>query len=296
MSRAPLPRADALGGTTSVSSQRTYRYVRVSLVAAVLMLGVGVVWSLSVVGTLRSISAAYYTPARTVFVGALFAVGVALVVLAGRSVRRFLLLLAGMTAPVIALVPTPLPSEELENLVGIGCPVGLSRCLPTEATEGVAVGMLAYLMVATAVLLASIVFLALDRALDGWAIVRVGIAAALLLALTVWSMLPSFVQLAHYGAAALFFLLIAMTAGLHAFSVQEEGASGPGSARFYSRCYAVLAILIAVVDLAVAALLVTGRGEHWLLLGETVALALFGVFWVLQTVENWDTPNATFSS
>ncbi|PPH98670.1 hypothetical protein C5C95_08915 [Rathayibacter sp. AY1B7] len=78
--------------------------------------------------------------------------------------------------------------------------------------------------------------------------------------------------------------------------MREEGASGPGTPRFYSRCYAVLAVLIAAVDAALVLLLLTGRGaellgEQWLLLGEAVALALFGIFWVLQTVENWDRPD-----
>ncbi|MHC2184742.1 hypothetical protein [Rathayibacter agropyri] len=291
-----MTRADALGG--AISSLRTYRYVRLSVVAAVLLLGTGIAWQLATVGSPRSISALYYTPVRSVFTGALFAVAVSLVVLAGRSIRRFLLLLAGMTAPVIALVPVPLASDQIQDLLGATCPGGAVACLPPQTIDEVAAVLPAYLVTAAAVLLISVVLLALDRALDRWALIRTGIAAVLLLTLAVWSALPSFVLLAHYATAGLFFLLIAVTAGLHAVAVREEGASGPGTPRFYSRCYAALSVLIAAVDISLIVLLLTRSGaallgEQWLLIGEAAALALFGVFWILQTVENWDEPDAT---
>ncbi|PPF24037.1 hypothetical protein [Rathayibacter rathayi] len=292
-----MTQGDALGGGGAVSSLRTYRYVRLSLVAAVVFLATGLAWQLATGGPLRSISASYYTPVRSVFTGALFAVGVALVVLAGRSVRRFLLLLAGMTAPVIALVPVPLASEELRRLLGTACPGGAAACLPDQAVKEVTASLPAYLITAAAVLLTSVILLALDRVLDRWALARTGIAAALLIMLAGWSTFPSFLRFGHYAAAGLFFLLIAVTAGVHAVAVREEGAFGPGTPRFYSRCYAALAVLITAVDAALVVLLLTGRGaallgEQWLLLGEAVALALFGAFWVLQTLENWDRPDA----
>ncbi|MWV50667.1 hypothetical protein GRS96_15440 [Rathayibacter sp. VKM Ac-2803] len=290
-----MPRSDALGRGAPVSSQRTYRYVRVSLCAAVLLLGVGVVWHLIALGPLRSISAAYYTPARSVFVGALVAVAVALVVLAGRSVRRYLLLLAGMIAPIIALVPVPLDAGELP---GAGCADGAARCLPAGTVDEVAVGMLAYLTVSAAVLAASVVFLALDRSLDRWAVLRCGIAALLLAAVGLWSTQPSFGLVAHYAAAGAFFVLIAAVAGIHAAEVGAEGVTGPGSPVVYARCYAALAALIALVEVLLIALVATGSGasllgDQWLLIGEAAALALFAAFWVLQTVENWDEPDAT---
>lgn len=287
---------DALRADGTLSSLRTHRYVRVSLCAAVLLLGVAVLWHIFTVGPLRSISAAYYTPVRSVFVGALFAVAVGLVVLAGRSLRRYLLLLGGMTAPLIALVPVPLRSDELVRLTGAGCPEGVVRCLPPGATDEIAAGMLAYLVVAGAVLVASTVFLALDRALDRGALVKVAIAAALLAALAVSSATPAFGAVAHYGAAAVFFLLMAAVAGVHAYAVRSEGVRGPGTSRGYSIAYGLLAALLAATDLALVALVASGSGEallgeQWLLLVEAAALALFTAFWVLQTVENWDDPD-----
>ncbi|QHC59555.1 hypothetical protein [Rathayibacter sp. VKM Ac-2760] len=289
---------DALRADGAVSSLRTYRYVRVSLVAAVLFLAVGVTWHLTAVGPLRSISAAYYTPVRPVFVGALFAVSTALIVLAGRSLRRALLVLAGFTAPVIALIPAPIPSAELELLTGTGCRAGAARCQAPGAAEEIAVGMLAYLVVAAVILLASVGFLALDHELDRGALLRAGAAASLLAGLAVLSTTAFFADVAHYAAAALFFLLIAAVAGIHAHAVRSQGIRGPGSPRAYSIAYSVLAALLAAVDAAAIVLLLTGRasallGDQWLLIVEAVALALFTAFWILQTTENWRDPDAT---
>ncbi|AZZ50929.1 hypothetical protein [Rathayibacter festucae] len=288
---------DALRADGTVSSLRTYRYVRVSLVAAVLFLGIGVTWHLATLGPLRSISAAYYTPVRSIFVGSLFAVAVGLVVLAGRSLRRTLLVIAGFTAPVIALVPAPVPSDELELLTGTGCPAGVARCVAPGTADAIAVGILAYLVVAAAALVASLAFLAVDRALDRGAWLRAGGAAVLLTALAVFSTTPVFADLGHYAAAALFFLLIAAVAGIHAHAVRSQGVRGPGSLRAYSLAYSALAALLAAVDAAAIVLLLTGRasavfGEQWLLIVEAVALALFTAFWILQTVENWRDPDA----
>lgn len=71
-----------------------------------------------------SISAYYYPPVRSVFVGAMFVVGLALIVYKGRSPwEDNWLNLAGMLSPVVAVVPTtdigtcrsvaPLPADTL---------------------------------------------------------------------------------------------------------------------------------------------------------------------------------------
>ena len=60
-------------------------------------------------GILASISAYYYTPVRGVFVGSLVAVGLGLVAIKGREGwEDSMLNLAGMLAPLVALVPTPI--------------------------------------------------------------------------------------------------------------------------------------------------------------------------------------------
>ncbi len=91
---------------------RTYRYLRLSLVGLVLLL-LFCVWLERLGGAeankhLGSISAYYYTPARSVFVGALVAIGISLAAIVGRrGFEDSALNIAGMLAPVVALVPTP---------------------------------------------------------------------------------------------------------------------------------------------------------------------------------------------
>src|SRR5205085_6408417 len=67
---------------------------------------------------LGSISAYYYTPVRGMFAGALLAIGACLVCIRGSTtVEDILLNVAGMLAPVVALIPTP-PDKKLPEAVG----------------------------------------------------------------------------------------------------------------------------------------------------------------------------------
>ena len=92
------------------AARKTYRYLRLGMIGAVVLLGTSVLvehgnapkgcWQ-------TSISAYYYTPVRAVFVGALMAIGLSLIVIKGSTVPEDLCLnAAGMLAPVVALVPT----------------------------------------------------------------------------------------------------------------------------------------------------------------------------------------------
>ena len=96
----------------SESTTETYLYLRVGLVALAVFLGASLVIELAFGDSpwLGSISAYYYTPVRSVFVGTLSAMGVCLIAIKGRDRPRedLMLNLAGMCAPVVALVPTPL--------------------------------------------------------------------------------------------------------------------------------------------------------------------------------------------
>jgi hypothetical protein len=96
---------------------KTTRYLRLSMVALVIGLAVAVLfehaksqpqggagghcWQ-------RSISAYYYTPVQSFFVGALVAIGISLIVLKGSTELEDLWLnFAGTFAPVVAFVPMP---------------------------------------------------------------------------------------------------------------------------------------------------------------------------------------------
>jgi len=108
----------------TTSTHRTYRYVRLSIVGATLVLAVSLAIELATGGMLSSVSAAFYTPAGHVFVGSLCAISLALLVLSGRSVEQSLLDIAAVFAVIIALVPTPVTDPTCS---------GETVCVPEEA-------------------------------------------------------------------------------------------------------------------------------------------------------------------
>ena len=89
-----------------MAERRSYRYLRIALVGVVVIIIAAVVIESSISGTwLPSISHYYYTPARNVFVGALVAASVALLVLSGTDAEGAWLDVAATFAPLIALIP-----------------------------------------------------------------------------------------------------------------------------------------------------------------------------------------------
>jgi hypothetical protein len=87
---------------------RTYTALRLGMVAVLLGLGIALGHEIGNEGCVnKSISAYYYTPVHSVFVGALIALGLAMIALWGRTILEDICLnLAGMLAPVVAFVPT----------------------------------------------------------------------------------------------------------------------------------------------------------------------------------------------
>lgn len=87
---------------------RTYRYLRLGMVVLVILLGAAVTIESAQSGNLQdSISAYYYTPAHSVFVASLCAVGACLVIYRGRTdLGDVILNGAGFLAFVVAFVPT----------------------------------------------------------------------------------------------------------------------------------------------------------------------------------------------
>src|SRR5690606_393488 len=80
----------------STSTYRTYRYVRLAIVGAVVLLAVSLNTVFVDDGPITSISALVYTPGRSIFVGVLFAITLALVALSGHSLEQVLLDLAAL--------------------------------------------------------------------------------------------------------------------------------------------------------------------------------------------------------
>lgn len=275
----------------SESTVKTYLYLRVALVALALFLAASLVIELAFGDTewLGSISAYYYTPVRSVFVGTLSAMGVCLIAIKGRDRPRedLMLNLAGMCAPVVALVPTPLEDASCGDA---------TRCVPDAFVPGVVNNVQALIVVGVVgVLFAARTVRRDDR--ERADLVALGVAAVGLAAFTLWFVLgrDSFLDFAHYGTAVPMFGLIVAVALVNAAKVDEFVADGGtlamGHADTYKRAYRGIAYFMGVVIGGALVLFVvkaiTGSEPfaHWVFIVEALLLAAFTAFWILQTLQ-----------
>ncbi len=275
--------------------RKSYRYLRVSVVAVALLLAIALVLEIGWGGRERfgSISGYYYSPVRSIFVGALVAIGPALVAIKGRAGWEDTMLdLAGMLAPVVALVPTPLEADRQDA----GCPGGAAACVPPEFVPGVVnnIGALAVL----GVVALAFAWFSAGPVLRRQAATRWGIAAAT----AVWAVFvtvfllaqDAFLTMAHYSAAVPFFLLIAGVAYLNGRRAPARRDVAVLTPDAYGRAYRLVSgLMIATlvptgVYYAVTALAGVERWFATIAVVETALLVLFVVFWVLQTIENWN--------
>ncbi len=264
--------------TPTLAVLKTYRYLRVSIVAMALLLAIALVVEISAgesVVLLGSISEYYYSPVRNVLVGALMAIGLSLVAVKGREGAEDVMLnLAGMLAPIAAVVPLP-----------------VEGAIPAAFVPGVENNVTALLVLG----LVGLVFAA-------WT-ARGGVAAygrAVLvgavgwLVLTAWFVLgrDSFLSGAHYATAVPMFGLIAGTALVNARHARERTAIPGMSPSSYARSYAVIALGIFGTVLAAGLFFLLSLVgfepvASWIFWVEALLLTLFAAFWILQTMENW---------
>ncbi|KGN38320.1 hypothetical protein [Knoellia subterranea] len=278
---------------------RTYRYLRLSLVGLVLLL-LGCVWLERLTGLeankhLGSISAYYYTPARSVFVGALVAIGISLAAIVGRrGFEDSALNIAGMLAPVVAFVPTPRGDG------GAPCDPDRKCSVPTEFVPSVVNNVWGLVGLGLLALgLGAVTILRRPETSRG---TRIGFVAAALiwLAFLGWFTLArdSFLGGAHFGAAVPLFGLITGVAYVNARRATQRRDAAPGAeptreAKSYRAIYGAVAGVMAVT-FAVAVVLVIvdqffggGTPTEWVLWVEVVLLVAFAVFWVTQTFDYW---------
>ncbi len=260
--------------------QRTYQYLRITLVATVVVIFVSVAVAIPIVGWLPSISHYFYTPARNGFVGALAAASLALFALSGRRIESVLLDGAALLAPLIAIVPTAMAAGTVPGVI-TGCS---QPCVPDWYLAEVNNGVATYLVVGGVVVIAGVVAF---RRIVASAWIAVGVLAVVGVG---WGFFfDGFVAYGHFIATTLFFVVIVVIALLNAFAAPEPGAEAPG--RRLRGAYVVIAALL-VIDLIVLAVLALGRfAGPGLLIGESVALVLFALFWALQTAQKWGQSN-----
>lgn len=282
--------ADVAPGDTvalDLTTRKTYRYLRVSVVGMALLLGtslaIEMIWGDS--PRLGSISAYYYTAVKAVFIGALVAIGPALIAIKGRPGWEDALLdLAGMVIPLVAFVPTPLKH---------GCEAGVETCLPADLVPGVENNVSALLVVGGV----GLVFAWWSARPRGRAM-----TIALLVATGVWAAFgfwfvfsrDTFLTGAHYASAMTFFVLIAGVAWINGRRAPERGNVRGMTPHGYAGTYKLISLLMVLTIVVAAALYAVAALSGFtlwfgtILVVEAILLLLFVVFWVLQTVENWN--------
>lgn len=260
---------------------KTWRYLRLAMVVTVVGLGLAVAFERAKVhpGCFQtSISAYYYTPVRAVFVGALITIGACLVCLKGNSaIEDVLLNLAGMFAPVVALVPTP----------HAGTCMSVKRELE-DRDPNIANNVFALLVIG-GIGLAIVAGLAVRTALrhepPPSLTARVGyaVAAAVWVAtlVTFYTDRHDFEQTAHYSAAVALFACILVVVVLNALAWKRQRDDPHAWNR-----YAAIAVAMLAGSAGIGTAGIVGW-DYWLLALEITLISLFALFWSLQTAELW---------
>jgi hypothetical protein len=265
---------------------KTYRYLRLAIVVVVMAAVASVVlerfhtecWQ-------ESISAYYYTPVHSVFVGALVALGVSMIAIKGSTdVEDMLLNVAGVLAPIVAFVPTSPPSNTCASTPFVG---GDTKAFIDNNVLALAIG--SAVAIITAYTVAAIGGKASIRKITVASVVGLLLGAALLAVGLIWyfGFRDSFLQHAHGWTAGVMFVLI----GLVIF-INARGSRRVNRLRGTGRGYWVVytALLGMMVLSGVGVLIAKNVDRDWhhqILLLEILELLAFAVFWVTQTVEHW---------
>ena len=275
----------------------TYRYLRVAIVAVVLVLFVSLALQIGADhGRLAtgeewwhaSISAYFYSPVQSIFVGALVGIGTCLVAIKGRrGAEEVLLNFAGMFAFVVALVPTPLDAAMC---------TGEPYCVDVPERVGNNIGTL--LLVGGVVLLLATWPRRRDlvdaAGVDLWLtwLTWAGTGAWLLW----WP--KGFVAYAHYAAAVLLFVCLVAVAWINgsdrvvrAQALEQLRGMSAAAYRVWYRWIAVVMAVVLVGGLATMVVLdryVPDLFPQTLFVVEAVLMLVFALFWVLQTIQFWD--------
>jgi|SRR5215203_2341121 len=264
---------------------KSYRYLRLSIVVVILSLLASVVLERINAGCWEeSISAYYYTPVHTMFVGALLALGVAIIAIRGSTdVEDMLLNVAGVLAPIVAFVPTSRPSTLCSK----------HASAVTDTAPYINNNLLAFAIGGGAAVLTAIALTyrsAKARTTGGQQSLKfdpltiVGLALGFVLVAggLLWFLLfrDSFLDRAHGGGAVAMFALLGLVALLSAF-----GARRPFRAIYFASAGAMA---LGVIGVIVVQIIKQGEWRHQILWLEILELTPFVVYWAAQTVENWN--------
>ncbi|HSK32870.1 MAG TPA: hypothetical protein VK903_05255 [Propionicimonas sp.] len=278
----------------------TYRTLRLGMAAA------GVLLFIALFGNIAasnwripgSVSATYYELIRTIFVGVLMVVGLALVTVKGRpGWENGLLDAAGVLIPLVALVPTP--------ILDATCPSG-QECIPPALVPSVEVDVGAYLWLG-GIALGYLWFRRWYEGRNGKAwdsATAIGVAGVSVLFVLVAGIFllarPFFLQFAHYGAAIPFFAILVVVVVINARHSAPLDPAINQPASWYRRWYAGIATAMGIFIVGAVVVFIWTRRQNavlptpttepfpvifWV---EVVLLLAFVLYWFLQTAELWN--------
>lgn len=277
----------------AVAAVKTWRYLRLSMVVLVIGLGASVLIEVSKADNCwqSSISAYYYTPVQGFFVGTLLAVGVCLIALKGNTEWEDVLLnLAGVCAPIVALVPTPNPGN---------CGSVLTDTTNRDLNIANNVGALLVAGALGLVLLAVLATIGRYRSTtprraverpSTTAVVGFCLIALLWMATTVafFSDRDWFTEYGHPIAAISMFVFIFLNVTANAFNSRRSEELEPAQRRLLFASYGAVAVAMVIATGVTVYLGLVREWDDWVLGLEASLIILFAVYWAIQTAELWN--------
>jgi hypothetical protein len=268
----------------------TYRYLRGGMAVMIVMLGAAVIGErLTATCWQTSISAYYFTTAHSTFIAALCALGVQFIVYKGSSdTEDVLLTFAGILAFIVAMVPTTRPVL-LCGRYGLPAEYEVKHAITNNVWA-----------VVIALVIARVVSWWLYRRTNTarpksvWGTVSVYINRAVMaLGLVALVFFRNwFDSNAHGVAAVIMFLAIIATVVTTAFLVsRQDDAKSPHRHLYYMLYQGIAAAMIVTLIAVVVLHFALDSWNHWVIVVETALILEFTVYWVVQTIELWRTPN-----
>jgi hypothetical protein len=280
---------------TSLDATKTYRYLRIGMIGAVVLLAASIVIERTRVHCWQtSMSAYYYTPVRAIFVGSMIAVGLSLIVYKARFMLEDVFLnLAGMLAPVVAVAPTmdvgrcwsvapnPLP-------VTHGIPADwVVRNIDNNFYALLIAGVVALVVggviaIVTTILAHKTISESVEGVEAGTGFSLAAAAVALVIGFLLIRNWGDFYTRAHGFAAVGMFIALIASIIVKIWRQQDELA--PRKALF--RVYVGVAILMIAGGLFIW--LTRVFGDYTVLWLEGWEISLFAIYWLTQTVQYWN--------
>jgi hypothetical protein len=274
----------------------TYRYLRIAMVGAVVLLAASIGIERSKVDCWQtSISAYYYTPVRAVFVGTLTAVALALIAYKGKGTWEDLSLnFAGMLAPVVAVAPTT-DVGRCWSLAPSPLPVKADGSLAEWVVTNIDNNIRALLFAGFVGLAVSAVIAIRNRVSNRSVMAPIKVERPTLIGLVLTALVlasgfwltqtwDDFSRQAHgYAAVLLFVFLI----GAILANVIENWRKRSQDRRnkVWSWVYMVVAGLMVLGGIFIW--LTRIFDEHTVFALEAYEIGFFALYWIAQTAENW---------